>query len=488
MSQELLDSVVSSSHTVVDSTTIMSTHSVVDTVVASVQAVSETVHGGSHTVPVILIVGIFTLMAYYLGKNAKKISLPSLIGYMITGVIFGNWISHLSIGSFQIGDTFKDELSFLTDVVLSFVAMTIGLELSFSSLKKQGAGIIAVIFTESFLAFFVVTCAIYLLTKNLPLALIFGSIAPASAPAGTVAIIQEYRAKGPLTKALFAVVGFDDGLGIIIFGFAAAIARSMIETQAAEVAAIASGATVEVASLASTLLIPLQEVGGSILVGIILGVVFSLLGRRIKKKADLFIIAFAIAMLAIGLSQMFHLSLILTNMIIGMVVVNTQPERLVHDIGEGFSHIMPLMYILFFTLAGANLHVAALPTLGWIGLVYILGRSFGLVGGARLGSIIGKMPPNIKNYLGMGILSQAGVAIGLSLMVKQEFTGLGLMVSPVGEIITGVTIPSDAIAMGTYIGATVLTTVTASSIVFEIIGPILTKIALTKAGEIHPED
>jgi Kef-type K+ transport system membrane component KefB len=431
------------------------------------EAASAVSHG-LQTVPVILTVGLFTLMAYYLGKNAKKIALPSLIGYMITGVIFGNWISHLKIGALPIGTQFTSELSFLTDVVLSFVALTIGLELSFSSLRKQGSGIIAVIFTESFLAFFVVTGVVYLVTKNLPMALIFGSIAPASAPAGTVAIIQEYKAKGPLTKALFAVVGFDDGLGIIIFGFAAAIARSMIENAAGG----------QVASLTQTLLVPLIEVGGSILAGVILGILFSILGRQIKRKADLFIIAFAIAMLAIGVSQMFHLSLILTNMIIGMVVVNTQPQRLVHDIGEGFSHVMPLMYILFFTLAGANLHVAALPSLGLLGLVYILGRSFGLVAGARLGAIIGKMPPNIKNYLGMGILSQAGVAIGLSLMVKQDFAGIGIAIENHGEMIK----------MGTYIGATVLTTVTASSIIFEIIGPILTKIALTKAGEINPED
>lgn len=420
---------------------------------------------GMHTVPVMLITGLFTLVSYYMGKLAKKINLPSLIGYMITGVIFGNYVSHFSLAGWEVGESFKTQLAFLTDLVLAFVALTIGLELSFSSLKKQGSGIIAVIFTESFMAFLIVTALMYLLTKNLPLALIFGSIAPASAPAGTVAIIQEYRAKGPLTKALYAVVGFDDGLGIIIFGFAAAIARSMLQAEA--------GA--DTGSMFATMMLPVKEVVFSIGIGVFLGVLYSILGRKIKRKQDLFILTFVIALLGIGLAHMMHLSLILTSMVIGMVVVNTQPHGFVNDIHDGLAQVMPLMYILFFALAGANLHVAALPSLGLIGLIYIIGRSVGLVSGARVGSIIGKMPDNIRKYLGMGILSQAGVAIGLSLMVKKDFDGLGILTE-------------DGVSMGTWIGATVLTTVTATSIVFEIIGPILTKIALTKAGEIEVKD
>ncbi len=449
----------------------MSQGTVVDTVITSAHQVAEAGHGG--VVPIMLLTGLFTLVAYYMGKLAKLINLPSLIGYMITGVIFGNYVSQISIGGWEVGHEFTVQLSFLTDLVLAFVAMTIGLELSFGSLKKQGTGIIAVIFTESFMAFLVVSGLIYWVSGympipdsgRIPLALIFGSIAPASAPAGTVAIIQEYRAKGPLTKALYAVVGFDDGLGIIIFGFAAAFSRSMLQ----------SAAGADTGSLLATMMIPLREVFLSIGIGVVLGLIYAILGRKIKRKQDLLILTFVIAMLGIGLAHMMHLSLILTNMVVGMIIVNTQPHGFVNDIHDGLAQVMPLMYILFFSLAGANLHVAALPSLGMIGLVYILGRSFGLVSGARLGSILGKMPDNIRKYLGMGILSQAGVAIGLSLMVKKDFEGLGLILE-------------DGVSMGTWIGVTVLTTVTATSIVFEIIGPILTKIALTKAGEIEVEE
>lgn len=125
---------------------------------------------------------------------------------------------------------------------------------------------------------------------------------------------------------------------------------------------------------------------------------------------------------------------------------------------------MPLLFILFFTLAGANLHVAALPSLGLLGVLYILARSAGLVGGAAVGSAIGRLEPKIRKYLGMGILSQAGVAIGLSLIVKNEFTAIS--------------------QHGAEIGTTVITTITATCIFFEIIGPILTKTGLEKSGEI----
>ena len=135
---------------------------------------------------------------------------------------------------------------------------------------------------------------------------------------------------------------------------------------------------------------------------------------------------------------------------------------------------MPLFFVLFFSLAGAHLYIAALPELGYLGAAYILCRSVGLVGGARLGAQIGNLEEKVKKYLGLGILSQAGVAIGLALIVKQECQGLGKMVEFGGERVTE----------GDAIGAAVITTVTATCIVFEIVGPILTRYALSRAGEI----
>jgi len=151
-------------------------------------------------------------------------------------------------------------------------------------------------------------------------------------------------------------------------------------------------------------------------------------------------------------------------MVLGFLVVNTQANSLLKKIEDELSNVMPLLFVLFFVLAGANLHVAALPSLGLLGVIYIVSRIIGLAGGASLGATIGRAEPKIRKYLGLGILSQAGVAIGLALIVKHEFSALG--------------------TWGEEIGSTVITTVTATCIFFELIGPILTKFGLQKAGEI----
>jgi Kef-type K+ transport system membrane component KefB len=402
-------------------------------------------------VPILALIGLVAFFGLYSGRLVKLIKLPSIIGFMLVGVLLGPSLFGI------IDENMSNRLGFIADIALGFVALSIGLELDLTSLKKLGGGIITVIFAESLLAFIFVTALIYLLTRDLPLALIFGSIAPASAPAGTVAVIQEYRTKGKLTQALYAVVGFDDGLGIVIFGFAAAIARSILERATGESAQ----------SFWILIGTPLLEVGLSFVVGGVASLLYIILARTTKGERDTFILTFAIVLMTIGAAEILHLSLILTNLIVGMVIVNTQQTSLTSTIRNGLTSIMPLLFVLFFVLAGSNLHISALPSLGLIGVVYLLSRTAGLMGGAWLGSVVGKLDKNIQHYLGLGILSQAGVAIGLSLIVKQEFSAI-----------------SD---WGATIGAAVITTVTATSIIFEIIGPITCKFGLKKAGEIRSD-
>lgn len=403
-------------------------------------------------IPVLLVIGVITLAGLYLGKTMHFVRLPSIIGFMLVGVLLGP-----SVLGF-LGEELKDSIDFITDIALGFVAISIGLELSFSALRNQGLGIILIIVAESFLAFIVVTAAVFLLTGNIALALIFGSLAPASAPAGTVAVIQEFRAKGNLTNALYAVVGFDDGLAIIIFGFAFAVARSLLLHQ--------HGADTE--ALWRLIVTPLLEIGLSFLIGAVVAVSFRLLSRRLTEGRDLFILTFATVLITAGISEVLHLSLILTNLVVGLAIVNTQSPALTEKIKSELTEVMPLLFILFFVLAGANLQVALLPALGLIGVVYMASRTAGLMGGAWFGAVVGRSEPKIRKFLGMGILSQAGVAIGLALVVKQ-------ILAPFGS-------------WGAELGALVITTITATSIIFEIVGPILCKLGLQKAGEIPVPD
>jgi len=399
------------------------------------------------------LLGAATIVAFYVGRVAKYARLPSLIGYMVVGVVLGPSVLHL------LNEPSMERLSFITEIALGFVAFSIGSELNVSSLRRLGSGIISIILAESFSAFILVVLVMYLLTRDLPLSLIFGSMAPASAPAGTVAVIQEYKAKGSLTKTLYAVVGFDDGLAIIIFGFAAALAKNLLITEA-------SGAS---EGILRAMLGPIKEIALSIAIGGVVGLAFFRMVRALKSGRDILIVAFGVVLICTGLSIRWHLSLILTNMIVGFVLANARHESLLNRVTSPLHDVMPLLFVLFFCLAGAHLQLSALPSLGFVGVVYILGRSVGLIGGARLGAIFGHVEDKIKKYVGLGILSQAGVAIGLSLIVKHEFTLLDAKYNSPHAL---------------RIGSTVLTTITATCIFFEIIGPILTKVALKKAGEI----
>ncbi len=399
------------------------------------------------TLPLIALLGVAIILSLYMGRLVKKIHLPSLVGYMVLGVLLGG-----SVFGFLTEEN-VNSLSFLTDVALGFVAFTIGSELNISGLKKLGKGIIYIILAESLMAFIVVTAGIWLLTKNLPMALIFGALAPASAPAGTVAVIQEYRAKGSLTKALYAVVGFDDGLAIVIFGFASVAARNMLDPNSS-------------LSVIQGILQPTKEIIFSLLIGTVLGYIFTILSRRLKPLADVPSLVFGFIAVGIGLSQWLHLSLILTCMMLGFILTNTTSSTKRKALLGQLKTWMPFLFIPFFFLAGAHLKVDALPSLGLLGVIYIFSRTSGLMSGAWLGAKAGKSETKIRKYLGFGILSQAGVAIGLSMLVLKDFTELG-------------TPEASAIA------TTVITTITATCIIFEIIGPIGAKYALTKAGEIE---
>lgn len=421
--------------------------------------------------------GLICVAGYYLGGFARKLRLPSLIGFMILGVLLGPSLLKL------FNETNLDHCSFITEMSLGFVAFGIGAELSITGLKKLGSGIISIIFCESLIAFVVVMLAVFLVTKSWPVALLFGALAPASAPAGTVAVIREYKAKGKLTKALYAVVGFDDGLAILIFGIAVALARMLLLSELG----LSDGA----GGIWHSLQRPLLEIGGSLLAGGVLGYLFCILIRWVDSPRNKLIMVFGFVLLATGFANYFHLSLILTNMLIGFVLINTRREAFVHKVTAPLHEVMPLIFLLFFCLAGAHLEVRQLPSLGLLGIVYIVARSLGLIGGARVGGLLGNVAPQIKKWIGLGILSQAGVAIGLSLVVKQDFAEL-VATPRVAAALEQFRQAHPEVSLlnydPLYISAAMITTVTATCIFFEVVGPVLTKIALTKAGEIAPEE
>ncbi|MBN1804111.1 MAG: cation:proton antiporter [Sedimentisphaerales bacterium] len=387
-------------------------------------------------------ISIALLFGFLGGKLAGKVKLPGVLGYLIIGVLFGP----------SLLDIFKEDtlqnLGFFPALALSIVAFTIGSEMKLQTLKDLGSGLGVIILAESLGAFFLVTIGVYLVTGKLFLALIFGALAPASAPAGTVAVLQELKAKGRLTNALYAVVGLDDGLAIMIFAIAAALAETLFVGKAVTVTEFITG--------------PIFEIIGSIILGSLLGLISGFCMRKLFAPDSILAVGLGSVLLCTGIAEYFHFSLILSNLVLGMIFVNVFPisNRKAYKALESIS--LPV-YIVFFFLAGATLHISLLPSMGFIGLIYIVCRTAGLMGGSYFGALISKQSRIIRNYLGLGILSQAGVAIGLGMLAAAQFRALG--------------------QGGADVAITVMNTIAATTIFFEIIGPICTRIAVNKSGE-----
>jgi len=388
----------------------------------------------------LLLLGIILGFGFLVGRIAHNFKLTAIIGYITLGILLGPYFLNV------LRLTPKTE-HLLVNFTLGVIAFVIGLRLTIRLMKKLGKSIIFIIIGESFGAFFITTIGVYFLTNNLPLALLLGSLAPASAPAGTLAVIQEYRSRGPLTNTILAVVGLDDGLAVMIFVFILAIVKLIF------------GKSV---SLINLLLMSLLEIGGSIILGILMGIILVPILKRVIDKEDVFITCLAGILICGGLAQIFNLSLILSCLTFGMTLINVFPriERAGLNILE---EILPSIYILFFVVAGSELKLNLLPYMGTLGLVYIFCRIVGLSGGAFLSSWISGVDKVIQKYLGVAILSQAGVAVGLAYLVDIHLSTFGMV--------------------GKEIGALVITTILSTTIIFELIGPLGVKYAITKAGE-----
>lgn len=388
----------------------------------------------------LLLAGIAIGLGFLVGKGTHAIKITGVVGYIFAGIILGPDV----LGIIKLTST---EVETVTGFALGFVAFIIGGELTLSLLRRMGRSIIAIILGESFGAFIIVFLGVYLLTHRVSEAVIFAAMAPASAPAGTVAVIHEYKAKGKLTSALLTVVGFDDGLAILIYAFSIAV-----------VGVILSSGTLSV----STMVIPpLTEIFGAILIGGVVGTLFAFLLKKMIEREEIITVTLIAILLTAGLSKLLGVSLILSCMVLGMMVINLFPQanKPVFDYIKSIS--LPV-YIMFFVIAGLNLHVGLLMTIGALGAVYIICRSLGLIGGSYLAALLSKADPVIRDNIGFGILSQAGVAIGLALLASQKLTSLGLP----------------------EMGSLIVTVIAATTVVFEIIGPLSARFAISRAGEI----
>jgi len=391
-------------------------------------------------IPLFLMVGIALALALLVGKATHWIKVTGVVGYLLTGFVLGP--EGLKLVEFT-----TLEMELITWFALGFIGFTIGGKLPLSLLRKSGRKIIFIMIGGIVLPFLLVLGGVYILKGNLSLGLIFAALACTSAPAGTIAVIYEYRARGKLTNAIVAVVGLDDAFGVVVFA-----------VTIAGVSAIMGGN--DSFFSAETLWEPAKEIGGALLLGGAAGGLLALIVKKIHERTELFVLTMAILLSTIGTAMWLGFSVILASITMGMVFVNILPHEC-RIIYRDLDRITLPVFILFFLTAGLELRVNVLMGSGALVLVYVLFRSAGKITGPMATAAIAKADPKLQRYLGFGILPQAGVALGLALLASHKLTELG---KP-------------------ELAGLVITTITATTVVFEIIGPMGARFALVRSGE-----
>ena len=402
----------------------------------------------------LLDLAIMIFAGMFCGRMAKHVHLPNVTGYLVAGLLIGPSVFGL------LSEDFLTTINIISDVALGFIAFSIGNEFRLSALKHTGKQATVIAIIQALAATILVDITLLLLHlvlgDKLPVStcIVLGAVATATAPAATIMVVNQYKAKGPLTNLLLPIVALDDAVGLVVFAISFGVAKTMI-----------SGSF----SLLSVVLNPLLEIVCSLGLGSILGGLFSLVEKLFHSNSKRLSIAVTFVILATALSKVqiplggeisIGFSPLLVCMMVGTVFCN------VCDFSEEIMFktdrwTAPL-YVLFFVLSGAELDLRVFGELAvvGIGIAYILSRSAGKIAGASAAAKLMKCEEKVCKYLGITLLPQAGVALGMSVTVAAQ--------------------------MGQE-GAVIRDIILFSVLVYELVGPIFTKIALTKAGEIQPK-
>ncbi|MBQ4570908.1 MAG: cation:proton antiporter [Bacilli bacterium] len=433
---------------------------------------------------ILLEISIALIAGLISNRLIKLINLPNVTGYLIVGILLGPYFFSLFNENLTgvISKEMVESFGIIVDIALGFIAFSIGSEFKLSSIKKLGKGIITITLIQAFAALLFVDIALSVLSlctgsfnENLPLILTLGAVATATAPAATLMVIKQYKAKGPVTDTLLPVVAMDDAVGLILFSISFSIAQVFAKQQAG-----IGGAEINVISI---LLMPILEIVLSLVIGSIIGIILSFAMRFFKSRANRLICMIAATFLAVALCELcgtwfgFELSSLLTCMMVGAIFCNTRKDAI--QIFDGIERWTPAIFMMFFILSGAELNfkLITLPVIG-ICAVYVIARSLGKYFGARYGCRLSHTNENVKKFLGLTLLPQAGVAIGMARSSSNVFNGLADAALLENPLFTG----------GAYlqnIAGTITAVVLCATLVYELVGPLITKVALTKANEIQ---
>ena len=409
---------------------------------------------------ILLSLSIALFAGLMLSRLAKLLNLPAVTAYLVAGILVGPYCLGL-IGVQGLGFNNMEQVesfSILCDIALGFIAFSIGNEFRLSELKHTGKQATVIGIVQAVTATLLVDAALiglhFLMPNVLSLeaAIVLGAVASATAPAATLMVVRQYKAKGPLTDILLPIVALDDAVGLVLFAISFGVAKALLSSAV---------------DVMSVVLEPLLEVALSLALGALMGFLFSFCERFFHSRSKRMAMSVTFVLLTVALSMIeftvggIHVafSSLLVCMMMGTIFCNVCDfsEELMDRV-ERWS--TPLL-VLFFVISGAELELSVFAdwAIVFVGVVYILFRSCGKYFGSGLSARAVKCEPSIVKYLGITLLPQAGVALGMA--IKAETLG------PEGHIVANITL--------------------FSVLIYELVGPFLTKIALQKAGEITPE-
>lgn len=413
----------------------------------------------------LLSIAVAMFAGLMMSRVVKPLKLPAVTGYLIAGLLIGPFaLGALGMDGLGFTSLKKVEgLKIISEVALGFIAFDIGNEFRLSQLKAIGkkATVIAVI--QALCATVLVDGAILILHLlmpdkiTVPVALTLGAVATATAPAATLMVVNQYKAKGPLVDILLPIVALDDAVGLIVFAVSFGIAKSL-----------SSGVAI---SIISVLINPMLEVVGSFALGTILGLIYTFVEKFFHSRSKRLSVAITFVILAVALSKLemrfpgseleIGFSPLLVCMMLATIFCNICPSS--EELMAKTERWTAPLFILFFVLSGAELDLSVFKSgaVVLVGVVYIIFRSAGKILGATFSSKLMKCEPTVQKYLGITLLPQAGVALGMSIQVAAELGQEGAIIRSI---------------------------ILFSVLIYELVGPLLTKIALTKAGEISPKE
>lgn len=389
----------------------------------------------------LLSAGLILLLGFVGARLLKLVRLPSVTAFLLVGILIGPQILNLvTVEIFTASE-------FFSNLVLGLIAFSLGENFRLDKLRQGVRQVMWISLSAALAAWLLVSTAliVYFISIKMPIypAIVLGAAASATAPAATVLIIREYRAGGLLTELLLKVVAIDDAWCLIFAAMAIAVGNAM-RADVFQMSIVFAG---------------LGEIFGALVLGGILGYLSSRLSKFVRTREELLVYTLGLLFLNVGLSIALGVSVLLSAMMMGLVMVNIAREN--YKFFEVIRSVDTPLYLTFFIISGAHLDFAILYKMGIAGILYVVFRTLGKVYGAKLGARVSGAPKSVEEWLGLSLAPQAGVALGIGLVAKVTFPDFG-----------------------DYI----FTIIAATSVIFELVGPLLTKYSLMKAGEISPSE